>query len=106
MKNHRPTNCVRCDAELQPPGSRGGRPSRFCSEGCKVSVEAEMRRLHVILRRLENDRANAPLQSRYIDPEKEQARVRARVAEFDKAIAPLQRRFDHLSGVPKRGGDD
>jgi hypothetical protein len=99
MKNHRPTNCVKCDAELQAPGSRGGRPSRFCSEGCKISAESEMRRLNVVLRRLEDHRANVPLRGwGFSDPEK----VRAAVAEYDEAIAPLQKRCDRLAGVPER----
>jgi hypothetical protein len=98
MKNRRPTNCVKCDAELQAPGSRGGRPSRFCSEGCKVSAEAEMRRLNVVLRRLEDDRANVPLRGwGYSEP----AKLQARIAEFDAAIAPLQKRFDRLAGCPQ-----
>jgi hypothetical protein len=99
MKSYHPANCVKCDAELRPPGSRGGRPSRFCSEGCKVSAEAEMRRLNVVLRRLEDDRANVPLRGwGYSDP----AKLQARIAEFDDAIAPLQKRFDKLAGVPER----
>jgi hypothetical protein len=97
MKNRRPTNCVKCDTELQAPSARGGRPSRFCSEGCKVSAEAEMRRLNVVLRRLEDARANEPLRGwGYSDPTK----VQAAVAKFDEAIAPLQKRFDYLAGVP------
>jgi hypothetical protein len=98
MKSRHPTNCVKCDAELQPPDSRGGRPSRFCSEGCKVSAEAEMRRLNVVLRRLEDARANEPVRWGYSDTE----RVQAAVARYDEAIAPLQKRFDHLAGVPER----
>ena len=98
MKNRRPTNCVKCGVELQAPGARGGRPSRFCSEGCKFSAEAEMRRLNVVLRRLEDKRANEPLGGWARDPEK----VQAAVAKFDEAIAPLQKRFDHLAGVPER----
>jgi len=97
MKNHRPTNCVKCDAELQAPGSRGGRPSRFCSEGCKVSAEAEMRRLNVLLRKLEAERARRRLSSPYLDP----ARNAEVIARYDEEIAVHQARFDHLAGVPE-----
>jgi hypothetical protein len=99
VKNRQPTNCVKCDAELRPSGPRGGRPSRFCSEGCKVSAEAEMRRLNVVLRRLEDARANEPLRWGYSgDADK----VQGAVARYDDAIAPLQKRFDRLAGVPER----
>jgi hypothetical protein len=47
------TQCVECGTEMEGPGSRGGRPSRFCSEGCKTSAGAEMRRLNVLLRKFE-----------------------------------------------------
>jgi hypothetical protein len=58
-----------------------------------------MRRLNVILRRLEDDRANAGLRGwNSHDPEK----VAASVAKITEAILPLQRRFDHLAGVPER----
>ena len=58
-----------------------------------------MRRLNVVLRRLEDARANQPLRGwGYSDTEK----VQAAVARYDEAIAPLQKRFDHLAGVPER----
>ena len=97
MKTQQTANCVKCDAELLPPDSRGGRPSRFCSEGCKVSVEAEMRRLNVVLRRLEDARAKEPLRW---GNSGDADRVQAAVARYDEAITPLQKRFDRLAGVP------
>jgi hypothetical protein len=93
-----PSECPKCGSELAR-SPKGGRPSRFCSVGCKLSVEAEMRRLNVVLRRLEDDRANVPLTWHYSsDPMK----VQAAVAKLDEAIAPLQKRLDHLCGVPER----
>ena len=58
-----------------------------------------MRRLNVVLRRLEDDRANVPLRGwGHSDPE----HVEAEVAKITEAITPLQARFDHLAGVPER----
>jgi hypothetical protein len=53
------THCVKCGTALEGPDpeARGGRPSRFCSQGCKVSAEAEMRRVNVLLRKFEEGRA-------------------------------------------------
>jgi len=57
-----------------------------------------MRRLNVILRRLEDARANVPLRGwGYSDSEE----IQAAVAKYDGQIAPLQKRFDHLAGVPE-----
>lgn len=86
MKFH-PTECVKCGAELERGGR--GRPSRFCSEGCKASVEAEMRRLTVNLRTLEQRRSTHVAHLMPTDG-------------FDAAIDELQNRFDHLAGVPQR----
>lgn len=82
------TQCVKCGAELQRGGR--GRPSRFCSEGCKTSAEAEMRRLNTNLRHLEQRRA-----AMVFGPDAESAR-----RSFDVSIAELQARYDHLAGVP------
>jgi len=58
-----------------------------------------MRRLNVVLRRLEDARANVPLRGwSYSDSEK----IQAALAKYDGQIAPLQKRFDHLAGVPER----
>lgn len=86
------THCVKCGAELQRGGR--GRPSRFCSDGCKSSAEAEMRRINVNLRKLEERRANEV----YGSPDHR--------ARLDGSISELQRRFDHLSGVPNRQDDE
>jgi hypothetical protein len=93
-----PSECPKCGSDLAS-SPKGGRPSRFWCEGCKLSAEAEMRRLNVVLRRLEDDRANEPLRGWGCA---DAAKVQAAVAKFDEAIAPLQKRFDHLAGVPKR----
>jgi hypothetical protein len=91
---YRPTECVKCGGELQSPGPKGGRPSRFCSDGCKVSAEAEMRRLNVHLRAFE--------EGRYVE-----LLNRDEVSERrQKVLAEMRARFDHLAGVPKRVDDD
>ncbi len=87
MKFH-PSDCVKCGASLERPGPGGGRPSRFCCEGCKTSAEAEMRRLTVLLRKFEEGRAVDMLNDGCTSPRRE------------KVIAELQARFDHLAGVP------
>ena len=82
--------CVKCGTALEGPGGRGGRPSRFCSAGCKTSAEAELRRLNVHLRKLEADRVFFRLNG-----------PRSSSPERDAVIAELQARFDHLAGVPE-----
>lgn len=89
MKFH-PTECVKCGAKLDHGGR--GRPSRFCSEGCKASVEAEMRRLNASLKAMELRRAGL-----IYGPKAEEAR-----RACDGPIADLQARYDHLAGVPNR----
>jgi hypothetical protein len=79
------TTCVKCGTELDPPGPEGGRPSRFCSEGCKISTEAEMRRINVLLRKLEEGLA--------VD------RINGFTSERSEVIADLQARYDQLAGV-------
>jgi hypothetical protein len=81
-------DCVKCGTSLEGPGERGGRPSRFCSEGCKTSTEAEMRRLTVVLRKFEVERGHCLIHGG--TPER-----------TDRVIAELQARFDHLAGVPQ-----
>jgi hypothetical protein len=80
------TSCVKCDTELDPPGPEGGRPSRFCCEGCKTSTEAEMRRINVLLRKLEEGVAVSLINGFPV-----QARA--------DVVADLQARYDRLAGA-------
>jgi hypothetical protein len=86
---YRPTKCVKCGGELPSPGPKGGRPSRFCCEGCKISVEAELRRLTVHLRAFEQGRYVELLNRDEVSPRRQ------------KVIDEMQSRFDFLAGVPK-----
>lgn len=86
------THCVKCGSELQ--GGGRGRPSRFCSAGCRLSAEAEMRRLTVNLRNLEHRLANEVYGG---------ATHRAPLAA---SVAELQARYDHLAGVPAVSATD
>ncbi len=81
------THCVKCGVGLERGGR--GRPSRFCSEGCKTSTEAEMRRLNTNLRAMELRRAGL-----VYGPDAEEAR-----RSCDGQIATMQARYDHLAGV-------
>lgn len=81
------THCVKCGSELHREGP--GRPSRFCSEGCKSSAVAEMRRLNANLKALELRRAGL-----VYGPQAEKARQ-----GLDAPIAEMQARYDHLAGV-------
>jgi len=83
------THCVKWGSELDRGGR--GRPSRFCSEGCKKSAEAEMRRINTNLRSLELRRAGL-----VFGPRAEEAR-----RSCDGPIAELQARYDHLCGAPR-----
>lgn len=86
--------CVKCNRPITR-SERGGRPSRFCSTGCKTSSEAEMRRINANLRALELKRA-----AMVFGPDAEATR-----RTFDPSIAELQARYDHLAGVPQRDED-
>ena len=86
------THCVKCGSELQPEGRGRGRPSRFCSEGCKTSVEAEMRRLNANLKAMELRRAGL-----IYGPNAEASR-----RECSGRITEMQARYDRLAGVPQR----
>ncbi|HYB37248.1 MAG TPA: hypothetical protein VEF72_16875 [Mycobacterium sp.] len=82
---------MKCGTPLEGPGVRGGRPSLFCGEGCKISAEAEMRRLSFLLRKFEEGAGVERLRpSGRVSPERE------------KVIADMKARFDHLAGVPTR----
>ena len=84
--------CPNCDRQIEPPGSQGGRPRRWCSAGCQRSGEAKMRRLHQVLKRLERDRAWYLVHGR----------SNAYTEKIDAQIAVEQQKFDHLAGVPER----
>ena len=88
------THCVKCGFELHR-GDRG-RPSRFCSEGCRTSTEAEMRRLSSNLKALELRRAGL-----IYGPHAEEAR-----RSLDGLIAEMQARYDHLAGVPQQRNEE
>ncbi|SKY52346.1 Uncharacterised protein [Mycobacteroides abscessus subsp. massiliense] len=85
------SQCVKCSHELDR--GRPGRPSRFCSDGCKASTEAEMRRVNVHLRKAEERRNLALLHN-------------MPTANHDRVIADLQTRYDHLAGVPAAEADN
>lgn len=86
----RPSECVKCGTPLEGPTPRGGRPSRFCCDGCKVSAETEMRRLAFLLRQFE--------EGAYVERLRPSGKVSP---ERANVIADMQARFDHLAGVPK-----
>jgi hypothetical protein len=82
--------CVKCGSPLKGPGKQGGRPSRFCGEGCKISGESEMRRLNFLLRKFEEGAGVECLNGDgKVSPKRQ------------KVIAGLRTRFDHLAGVPQ-----
>jgi hypothetical protein len=58
MPKYLPTGCPKCGADLPKRLPKGGRPSRWCSEGCQRSGEAEMSRLQSLLRKLESELYN------------------------------------------------
>lgn len=81
-----PDECPKCGTELTR-SPKGGRPTRWCSEGCKRSGEAEMARLQSILKTYESGRTWDKLNG-------------YATGTRDAVIAELQDRFDHLAGVP------
>ncbi len=83
-----PTECPKCGAELAK-SPRGGRPTRWCGDGCKRSGEAEMSRLQTLLRKFEEGRGVELLTGDSVSPRRM------------KVIAEMQARYDHLAGVPK-----
>ncbi len=90
------SKCPKCGNPLKPPGTSGGRPRRWCSPGCQRSGEAQMRRINLVLKRLELDKAWHQRHSNHP----------ATIERIDATIAERQRAYDHLAGVPKRGDDD
>jgi hypothetical protein len=87
--NFRVLDCVYCDVPLDGRRTQGGRPSRFCGEGCKIAAEAEMRRLTFLLRRFEEGAG--------IERLRPCGEVRP---ERRRLINDYRARFDHLAGVP------
>jgi transposase-like protein len=81
-----PTTCPKCARPIERSPA-GGRPTRWCCEGCKRSGEDELTRLHSLLKILEEGRAVNRLNGM-------DTTVR------DRVIVDLQSRFDHLAGVP------
>lgn len=86
--------CPKCGAALEPPGSSGGRPRRWCSDSCQRSGEAKMRRIGQVLRNLEKDRAWHKVHSSHAPT----------LARFDAEIATQQACYDRLAGCPERKG--
>jgi hypothetical protein len=86
MTKYTPSECPKCGAELPKRSPKGGRPTRWCSEGCQRSGEAEMSRLQSLLRKLQAEFYNGgpPM----------------RMERLTGSIEELQARFDHLAGVP------
>jgi hypothetical protein len=83
-----PTECPKCGATLTAPGRRGGRPSRWCCDGCQRSGEAEMARLNFLLKKFEEGRGIELLNAGRVLPRRQQV------------ITEMQARYDHLAGVP------
>lgn len=81
-----PTACPKCGGALEDK-PRGGRPTRWCCEGCKRSGETEMARLDSLLRTF--------TEGRYVDKLNGWPTERR-----DAIIAEMQARYDHLAGVP------
>jgi hypothetical protein len=94
--------CPKCGGELSGPGPRGGRPARFCCEGCKVSAEAEMRRLNVLLRKFDERRGVELVNAAGRVSRGREKYLAELAARYDRVIGELQARFDHLAGVPAR----
>lgn len=81
-----PSQCAKCGNNIER-NPRGGRPTRWCCEGCKRSGESEMARLESLLRLF--------TEGKYVD------QLNGRLSpERDEALADMQKRFDRLAGVP------
>jgi hypothetical protein len=84
-----PTECPKCGG-LLVRNPKGGRPTRWCCEGCKRSGESEKARLESLLRLF--------TEGKYVD------KINGRHDRLrDEALADMQQRFDHLAGVPVTG---
>lgn len=91
ITRYTPAECPKCGVQLASK-PQGGRPTRWCCEGCKRSGEAEMTRLNSLLKGFEEGRYVALLNGDHVPPR----RV--------KVLAEMQARYDHLAGVPEREG--
>lgn len=81
-----PSECPKCGSPLVK-NPKGGRPTRWCSEGCKRSGESEMSRLESLLRVF--------TEGKYVD------RINGRPHTLrDEALADMQTCYDKLAGVP------
>ena len=89
-----PSECPKCGAALEN-GPKGGRPTRWCSEGCKRSGEAEMARLQAELRGWEKGLRECRLNG-YDTNAYHKESFERRLA----IISEMQARYDHLAGVP------
>jgi hypothetical protein len=87
------SKCPKCGTDLDPPGPSGGRPRRWCSDGCLRSGEAEMRRINGVLRDLGHKKSWNQINGRGTE-------------QIDAVTAQWQQLYDHLAGVPERGDDD
>jgi hypothetical protein len=95
-----PSECPKCGTSIAR-SSGGGRPSRWCSEGCKRSGEAEMSRLQWALRSWEEGDRESRFNNHHISEMYKDGHER-RMA----IISEMQARYDHLAGVPDRSSDD
>lgn len=84
-----PTTCAKCG---KPLGQTKGRPTRWCSTACRLSGEAEIRRLNKVLAQFELGRA-ADVLNNYD------------VTQRDVAIAEVTARLDRLYGVATEAGE-
>jgi hypothetical protein len=89
LMRYTPTACPKCGTALAS-SPKGGRPSRWCCEGCKRSGEAEMARLQTQLRSFEEGRWVHLLNYDEVP------------ARRQRVIAEMQARYDQLAGVPER----
>jgi hypothetical protein len=84
-----PESCPKC-GNMLVRNPKGGRPTRWCCEGCKRSGESEMARLQSLLRLF--------AEGKYVDM------INGRFDQLRaEAIADMQARYDHLAGVPTTG---
>jgi hypothetical protein len=91
MKKYHPESCPKCGtAILRSPN--GGRPTRWCCDGCKISGEAEMGRLSALMKK--------HLEGLYYDKLNRFPGTASREA----LLAEMQARYDHLAGVPPSQG--
>jgi hypothetical protein len=88
------SKCPHCGNDIQPPDAQGGRPRRWCSAGCQRAGEARMRRINLVLKRLELDKAHVQRHS-------SESHRDAAIGRIAAVIAEWQQQYDHLAGVPE-----